>query len=136
MSTPYLILFSIIGWGVGSLFYKIANDSMHPVMVSIIVTVFYMILTPIEYVIFKPSTNVTVASVSFALTGALLMGLGSLTYFFALQKGSAGSVTAMTAIYPALTVVLSCIFLKEEFSIKKLIGVLLAFASVYILSKK
>lgn len=110
---------------------------MHPVMVSIMVTIFYLILAPVEYVVFKPSTNVTASGVAFALTGALLMGVGSLTYFFALQKGGeVGGTTAMTAVYPALTLFLSWIFLKEELSFKKIIGVTLALLGVYILGKK
>lgn len=137
MSTQYLIILSILGWGVGSLFYKIANDNMHPVMVSILVTVFYIILAPLEYVVFKPSTNMNATGVSFALMGAALMGIGSLTYFFALQRGGeVGGTTALTSVYPALTMLLSVLFLKEELTVKKVIGVAMAFGAVYILSRK
>lgn len=64
------------------------------------------------------------------------MCIGSLAYFYALKRGGAGEITTLTALYPALTLLLSVLFLREEINFRKIIGVLFALASVFILSKK
>lgn len=50
MSLTYLIALAILGWGVGSIFYKVANDAIHPLMVSTIITIVYATITPIAFI--------------------------------------------------------------------------------------
>jgi transporter family protein len=136
MSNFFLILITIVCWGIGSLFYKLANDNMHPIMVSCISTALYVVLIPIGFKIFKVPLTANGNGILYAFLGGLGMCLGSLAYFFALQKGSAGAVTASAACYPALTLILSAIILKEEINITKIIGCVFALASVYLLTYK
>lgn len=136
MSNFNLALISILGWGIGSIFYKLANNSIHPVMVSIFVTALYVILDPLALVIFKVDYTVNTAGVIYSLLGGFTMCLGSLAFFYALQKGAAGEVTVLTSLYPALTLILSMLFMKEEMSWRKGIGIGFALISVFILSKK
>lgn len=136
MSNLQLVIISILSWGVGSLFYKVANDSIHPIMVSTIVTAMYVVLTPLSLVIFKVNYNINTTGVVYSLLGGFTMCLGSIAFFYALQKGAAGEVTVLTSLYPALTLILSIAFMKEELSFKKAVGVGLALLSVFILSKK
>lgn len=136
MTNLQLVLVSIIAWGVGSLFYKVANDNIHPIMVSTIVTAMYVVLTPLSLVVFKVNYNINTTGVIYSLLGGFTMCLGSIAFFYALQKGAAGEITALTSLYPALTLILSIAFLKEDLSFKKTIGIGLALLSVFILSKK
>lgn len=48
----------------------------------------------------------------------------------------AGQVAAVTSIYPALTLILSWLFLGETLSLRKLVGIGLALGSVLLLSQK
>ena len=136
MSSSQLIALCIFAWGVGSFFYKIANDNMHPVLVSTIATSIYILATPIFFLLFKVNFNYALKGVSFAALGAAAMCIGTLTYSFALQKGTAGVVVTSASLYPAVTIVLSCIFLNEGMNLKKIAGILFAFTGVYLLSKK
>lgn len=136
MSALYLIIISIIGWGIGSIFYKLANNSIHPVMVSAITTATYLIITPLAFYFFNFNKTVTTGGVLYIAFGALLMGTGSLAYYFALSKGNAGEITTITALYPVLTLIISCLFLGEEMTVRKTIGIVLACASFYFLSWK
>jgi transporter family protein len=136
MSLPYLILLAIFGWGIGSLFYKVANDAMHPVMVSTVVTVVYIILTPITFMIVKFDKAINSTGVIFSVLGGICMAIGSMGYFFALKKGGAGEITTVTALYPAITLGLSMFFLGEELTWRKGIGIALALVSVFVLSFK
>lgn len=136
MSNFLLILITVVCWGVGSLFYKIANDNIHPIMVSSLVTLLYVIMIPIGIFVFKIPSTLNTNGVVYGLAGGLCMCLGTLAYFFALQKGGAGEVTALTAIYPALTLVLSAIVLKEDLTVNKIIGCSFALLGIYLLSMK
>jgi len=136
MSPQWLILISIVGWGIGSLFYKIANDNIHPLMVSTIVTAVYILLTPLPFIFLKFNTAINSTGVLYSVLGGLCMCAGSLGYFYALRSGSAGTVTVLTSLYPALTLLLSFAFLKEHFGIKQGIGIVLALASFALLSMK
>lgn len=136
MSNQYLILVSIVGWGVGSLFYKISNNSIHPIMVSAIVTATFLTLTPIIFLTIPFDKTVTTTGALATIAGGILMGAGSIAYYYALRHGDAGQTTTVTALYPVLTLILSCIFMGEDISIRKAIGIVLACASFYFLSWK
>jgi drug/metabolite transporter (DMT)-like permease len=130
MSYQLLILFSIIGWGVGSFFYKLANDKMHPLMVTTTVTLLYVVVTPFVLSFIKFDKTLNVSGVVYALIGGACTCVGSLGYFYAIKSGAgAGEATILTALYPALTLVLSCLLLGESFTVKKGIGIALALAS-------
>jgi bacterial/archaeal transporter family protein len=136
MAAQYLILISIMGWGVGSLFYKTANDNIHPIMVSAIVTCVYVILTPLAFLFFKINTHLNSAGIIASIGGGLCMCVGSLGYFFALRGGGAGAITVLTSLYPALTLILSMCFFHETISFRQGIGIALALISFIFLSGK
>lgn len=136
MSAQYLVILSIIGWGVGSLFYKQANDNIHPLMVSTIVTLTYVVLTPLAYLFVKFPHTVNTPGVLFSIGGGLCMCVGSLGYFYALRTGNAGSTTILVSLYPALTLLLSSIFLKESIGMKQGVGMVLALVSFVLMSLK
>ncbi len=136
MSNWQLICIAIFGWGVGSVFYKVANDNLHPIMVSCIVTLLYLVLLPLSFFFTKVNVHVNLNGLMSALVGGFCMCVGSLAYFYALKRGGAGEITTVTALYPALTLVLSFFFLREEITLRKAIGIGLALVSVFILTKK
>ena len=137
MSTTHLLAIAILGWGLGSFCYKIANDKLHPIVVEVVVTAAYIIITPLYIWWFKPTWNWNVTGITFSVVGALAMCAGSLAYFFILYKGGhVGEVTTITALYPAVTLILSCLFMGEPMNLKKGIGVCLALLSCYILGSK
>jgi bacterial/archaeal transporter family protein len=136
MNTQYLIAITIFGWGVGSLFYKVANDNIHPIMVSAVVTCVYILVTPVTFLVYKFPKDLNHTGVLFSVLAGLSMAVGSLAYFYALKRGGAGEVTTVTALYPALTLGLSMFFLSEELTWRKGIGILLAIASFIILGFK
>ena len=134
MPTILLITLTIIGWAVGSVFYKLANDRIDPVMCSAIGIAAYILLVPLTFLFLKVSTALNTMGVVYALLGALTMGLGSLTYYYLLQRGGVGTISAATSVYPALILLISVLFLGEELNVRKVIGVALALGSVWILS--
>jgi len=136
MKTEYLIFAAIFGWSIGSLFYKPANDNIHPIMVSTVVTIVYLALTPLAFMFLKFDHTLNAPGVMYAVLAGLFTCLGSMGYFYALKTGGAGEITALTSLYPAFTLLLSWIFLGEHLSIRKAVGIAFAFASIAIISWK
>lgn len=64
-----------------------------------------------------------------ALAYGALIGVGTLTLFAAYRWGKAAVVTAVTALYPALTVVLAVPFLGDRLSALKVTMIVLALAA-------
>lgn len=134
MTNLQLILLTIFGWGIGSIFYKLANNNIHPIIMSAIVTAVYVLMIPISFLIFKVNYNVNTNGILYSILGGLLMSVGSFAYIYLLQRGGAGQMTASVAVYPAVTFFLSFIFLAEEITTKKIIGCILAFTGIYFLN--
>ncbi len=75
------------------------------------------------------------AGVAAAVGAGLCMALGLLFFFQALERGAAGVVVPLTALYPMVTVFLSWALLHEGFTWRRLAGVALALAAVWLLSE-
>lgn len=136
MSSTHLIVLSIIGWGVGSLLYKVANDNIHPLMVSIIVTSVFVVLDIITLAFIPFDRTLNSTGIIYSILGGLCMCAGSLGYFFALRGGNAGSTTVLTSLYPAVTLILAAFFLKENITFKHGIGMAFAMAAIILMSSK
>jgi uncharacterized membrane protein len=59
----------------------------------------------------------------------VLISTGTLTLFAAYRTGKASVVTALTALYPALTVVLAVPLFKEGMNLRKIAAIVLALAA-------
>jgi len=136
MSTQYFIFLAILGWGLGSFFQKFAADNMHPVMISATITCLFVVLTPLAFIFMKFDRTINTTGVLMALLGGGLMCVGTFSYWSALRGNHAGITTALTALYPALTLILSMIFLGEHITIKQVIGLILALAAFVLMSLK
>ena len=76
------------------------------------------------------------AGLAAALGAGLCMAFGLLYFLKALSAGGTASlVVPLTALYPMVTVVLSWLVLHEDFTLRRLAGVALALAAVWLLSK-
>jgi transporter family protein len=70
-----------------------------------------------------------------ALATGVLGTVGFLCYLHALTAGSVSVVATLTALYPALTIVLAAAFLRENITLRQVAGMGLAIVSVILLSR-
>jgi transporter family protein len=70
-----------------------------------------------------------------ALGSGLAMAAGLLFFYEALGRGPAAVVVPLTALYPAVAVVLSCVFLQEALTLRQLTGLALALVAGWLLAK-
>jgi uncharacterized membrane protein len=72
--------------------------------------------------------------ITYGLLCGIATGIGTLGYYAALRDQSASVVTPVTGLFPVLTVVLAFVLLRERLNRVQMGGMLLALASVVILS--
>jgi len=135
MSTNIYIIIATILWGVGAIFTKVGANNLHPLMLALVAELFYIIFVPLGIWFTKTPIQMNTTGFIFGFISAACVGAGSLAYYFALQKGAAGTIAAATSVYPVLTLIISVAILNEEISLRKIIGCLLAIISVIIISK-
>jgi drug/metabolite transporter (DMT)-like permease len=135
-SQQYLVIIAILGWGLGSFLNKIANDNMHPIMVSATATVVFIILLSITFSFYNFNRSINIPGVLAGIGGGLCMCAASLAYFYSLKHGKAGVTTALTSMYPIITLILSMVFLKEQLTIRQWFGMGFAILSFILLSIK
>jgi bacterial/archaeal transporter family protein len=70
-----------------------------------------------------------------ALGAGIAMAMALLFFFEALARGPATVVIPLTALYPAVAVLLSRVFLQEAMTLRHLIGLALALAAAWLLSE-
>jgi transporter family protein len=121
-------------WGIWGFLGKAASPHLPAQMVYLLtisghlVVVGYIAVAGLGAVVWQPW------GVSAALGSGLAMAVGLLFFLEALARGPATVVVPLTALYPAVTVVLSRLFLKEALTWRHAVGLALALAAAWLLS--
>jgi bacterial/archaeal transporter family protein len=121
-------------WGVWGFLGKVASQHLPSPMVYLLtisghlVVVAYLLVKGLGPISWQPW------GVGAALGSGLAMAVALLLFLEALARGPATIVVPLTALYPAVTVVLSGIFLHEALTLRQLLGLALALAASWLLS--
>lgn len=73
--------------------------------------------------------------IGLALAGGVFLGLGTVSYYVALEAGSAAVATSISGMYLVGTTLLAVIFLDEPFGLTQLAGVGFAVGAVLLLAQ-
>ena len=136
----YAFLSSIFAAGVaivGKIGLKNIDSTLATTIRSIIMAVFLIILS----LIFDKFKGFSINSLSnndwlFIILAGILGALSWLFYFFALKDGPVNGVVAIDRLSIVFVFVFSLLFLKEHFTIKGLIGVILMVFGAILISIK
>jgi transporter family protein len=128
---------SIVAWGTWGVFSKLAVERIdQQVMVW-----GSLIVVPAIILIFLSATGQLVPlqmhapGITFAALGGVGAALGTVCFYLLLARERASLTVSMTSLYPALTVVLSVLFLKEHLNGVHVLGIFFALAAVVLLSR-
>ena len=135
-------LFSGLFWGLGltisSYIFSLYNIS--PFVVAVVhdlISIFILasiLLIKYKKIDFKIFTNIKNVSV---IIGALLAGpIGMQCNLYAVKYIGSGLTSSITAIYPAVSVMLAVIFLRHKVSTKTIVGIALIITGIFIQSYK
>ena len=128
---------TIVAWGTWGVFSKLAVERIdQQVMVwgSLIVVPTIMLaylvasghLVPLE---------MHASGITFAALGGVGAALGTVCFYLLLARQRASVAVPLTSLYPALTAVLSVLFLKEHLTGLHVLGIVFALAAVALLSR-
>ena len=87
--------------------------------------IFLTLSNPVE-------TNLSAAML--AIFTGMLNVLGILLYIYAITKGPVSIIATLSALYPCITIMLALIILHETLALKQIVAMLLALASIVLIS--
>ena len=128
---------TIVAWGSWGVFSKLAVERIdQQVMVW-----GSLLVVPLIFLVYLVASgqlvplNMHASGITFAMLGGVGAALGTVCFYLLLARERASLAVPMTSIYPALTVLLSVLFLKEQLNGLHVLGILFALAAVALLSR-
>lgn len=131
LPATFLSLFSFGLWGLFTKLTVVHIDSRSALIYQTIGVVLIGIVT-LSMANFKPATDAK--GLMYAILTGAAYGIGCLFYFMAASKGKIVTVVTLTALYPLVTIILAFLLLKEVVTLKQWIGIILAMASILLMS--
>ena len=127
-------LLCIFWWGLWGFLSKIGSEAASPLQMQILFTLGMLpvavgMLWQMRWKLDRNRGGVTCGILSGVATG-----LGTLGYYAALREQNASVVTPVTGLFPVLTVMLAFVVLRERLNKVQTGGMLLALASIVVLS--
>jgi bacterial/archaeal transporter family protein len=127
-------LLCIFWWGLWGFLSKVGSAAATPLQMQILFTLGMVPEALAMLLARRGKVDRDRVGISYGLLCGIVTGLGTLGYFAALRVQDASVVTPITGVFPALTVVLAFIVLRERLNRVQVGGMLLALASIVILS--
>jgi transporter family protein len=123
---------TILMWGLWGFFGKMALERNMPpvsvflaeVLISLFVAAFF-----VRRALIPPQAKWSM----FGLFSGAGLAIGLVFYYLALEHAQANMIVPLTSLYPAVTVVLSYIFLHERLSPLQWVGLVLLLVGAYLL---
>ena len=130
----YFALVGMLAWGVWALFADVATRSLAP-EVAMAISYIVGVGVAIAYIIVQNDpVFLSESGIAFAVVGGLFSGIGSISYYAALQRGDTATATTVTALYFIVAAVLGVLFLGDPVDMRDLAGVGLAIGAVALLA--
>ena len=127
-------LLCIFWWGLWGFLSKIGSETVNPLQMQILFTLGMLPVAIAMLMHMRGSLDRNVGGIACGLLSGVATGVGTLGYYAALRDQNASVVTPVTGLFPVLTVVLAFVVLRERLNKVQMGGMLLALASVVILS--
>lgn len=120
-----VLLLCVLIWGTTTFMQKLSADKMSPMLMQLVIGVAFIAFAPIAIKMEGGINNLkwNTTSVILSFVASILAIIANVLMYSALSNNKhSGSSTMIIALYPVVTLLLSAIFLHEQFSIPKIIG--------------
>jgi len=135
-TTFFFATLSLFGWGVGSFFSKLAANRIGEQ--SIFWDLIGYIPGTLLYCFLMYRVKDLLMGDKMGILYGLLAGgigtIGMIGFYFVMTRKDASAAVPLTALYPALTALLAFIFLREQLTFVRVVGIILATIAVMLLS--
>jgi bacterial/archaeal transporter family protein len=117
---------ALVLWGIVGVLQKLGSNRLDASSLLIWVTLGYIVVLPL--ILWRiVGWGLSPTALLLGLVAGSVNGLGTWLLFHSLERGAKASVAIpLTALYPAVTVILAFIFLAERLSSREWLGVALA----------
>lgn len=133
---PWLIMAACcVGtWGVWGFLAKLTTSrGVHPLALSAVSSITGAVVTWIAIFFIQPPFARGGGNLLMALLTGICGSLGGIAFFFALGYGRASIIVPLSSLYPAITILLSLIFLGERPTPLQGVGVFFALVASILL---
>ena len=136
-SIYFLVVVSIICWGITPILDKKALVHVSPLTMQVISSYTYSAIAPLMF-LYMRALNVephwSGAGIAWTVLASVVATIGSLTFMMTMKHAHVYHVVGLTSVYPIVTFVLCAVFLGEPVTSIKLIGIVTIVTGVVILS--
>ena len=130
----FYAVMTVITWGLWGVFSKLASNYTKPRQALLFQTVGVIAFALLVLVLENFKIEWNLAGFSWAALGGFFAFVGFLTFFAALEKGSASTVVTLSALYPLVTILISIAFLHERLTTRQGVGIALALVASALLA--
>lgn len=125
---------SLISWGIWGVLPRVSTMYISPKSAFVYEVLGVLLFGIVMWAFFgfKLETN-TKGAVFGILTGVFEF-IGALAFVYAVSKSKSSMVVVVSALYPAVTVLLSYLFLGDTITIKQGIGMLMALGAMVLIT--
>lgn len=121
---------ALAGVGFAAFYMCMHQTTGSPIFVAAIGRIASFVATGVVVIATRAPLAMELPSIGIAMLAGFLDISGSALYIYASQRGRLDEAVVITSLYPAITVLLARIILKEHFSRWKFVGLLAALAAV------
>ncbi|MGA9533285.1 MAG: EamA family transporter [Anaerolineales bacterium] len=125
---------TFFAWGLWGLLPKITTRYISPASAIVFEAIGGLPIALIVLISLRFRLEWAPRGISLAMITGALGVIGALGFLVAVQRGPVSLVVTMTALYPALTVLIAVVALGEQVSTRQAIGVLLALAAMLLVA--
>lgn len=130
----FYAVMTVVTWGLWGVFSKLASNYTKPRQALLFQTVGVIAFALLVLVLENFKIEWNLAGFSWAALGGFFAFVGFLTFFAALEKGSASTVVTLSALYPLVTILISIAFLHERLTTRQGVGIALALVASALLA--
>lgn len=132
-----IVIGIFVAWGTGSFIAKLAADKIGGQAVFWDLFGYGSVILIYALSVFKIKTLIlgNKLGIGLAILAGVIGSLGSIAFYYLLSRAEVSSISPLTALYPALAVILGFIFLSESITLTKIIGIILSLAAIYLLAR-
>ncbi|KPV62723.1 MAG: EamA-like transporter family protein [Candidatus Bathyarchaeota archaeon BA1] len=134
MSWLTLSLVAMVCWGFWALLIKVAFNHFNWYQVYIITSIVPISTSLLLYLYFKPIIDTRSPGFFYAIFAGVLGSIAVVAFYTALAEGNVSIIVPLTAVYPAITTILSYLLLHERTTLLQSLGVVLAIIAIILIS--
>jgi transporter family protein len=124
----------ILWWGLWGFLSKIGSGSANPLQMQVLFTLGMLPVALGMLIQIQWKLDRNAGGATYGILSGVVTGLGTLGYYAALRQQNASVVTPLTGLFPVLTIGLAFIILRERLNKVQWGGMILALASIVVLS--